>query len=170
MDSALCNPCILRLLFFLFFLLLSCLLGFSWDFVSSPSTISSFSTRMGKMTWIGSAEMYIYFYTTLPVLLHCYRLIWLILYLFYIAKLEVVFVLQKYYGHLPFKKNWGCLKVTKKLRWSFIKTIIEVIFHISSSWLKIRLHAKNQLLMLPRIKIRLSSNWKNKVVFYLNFF
>ena len=37
---------------------------------------------------------------------------------------------------------------------------IEVTFLISSRWLKIRLHAKNKLLMLPRTNLRSSSIWK----------
>jgi hypothetical protein len=46
--------------------------------------------------------------------------------------MEVVFKSRKSGGHLPFK------------------TKIEVIFHMSSSWDKIRLHIENQL---PRLLI-----------------
>jgi hypothetical protein len=40
-------------------------------------------------------------------------------------------------------------KIKKKLRLSSIIQNIEVIFHISSSWVKIRLHTKYQLPRLP---------------------
>ena len=45
------------------------------------------------------------------------------------------------WGHLPFSKYW-------------------VFFHNLSSWVKIRLHTENQILGLPRTKMRSSSIWK----------
>ena len=54
---------------------------------------------------------------------------------------RVVFHLQKKLGRLLFTQQIGCLPFDKK---------IEVVFHISSGWVKIRLHAKNQL---PRLLI-----------------
>ena len=39
---------------------------------------------------------------------------------------------------------------SKKLSLSSIFEKIEVVFHISSSWVKIKLHTKNQLPGLPR--------------------
>ena len=73
-------------------------------------------------------------------------------------KLELVFnfpkklgrlPFNKYWGRLPFSKNWGRLPFSKNLRSSSIFKNIDVVFHISSSWVKIRLHTKNQLCGLP---------------------
>ena len=57
---------------------------------------------------------------------------------------------EQNWGRLPFIKYWGCLPYFK---------YNEVVFHISSSWVKIRLHTKNQLLSLTRNKLRSFSNW-----------
>jgi hypothetical protein len=51
---------------------------------------------------------------------------------FYFEKIEVVFYFEK------------------KLRLSFILKNIEVVFHISSNWVRIRLQTENQLPRLPR--------------------
>ena len=48
--------------------------------------------------------------------------------------------------------------IYKKNEFVFHFQNIEVIFHISSSWIKIRLHTKNQLPRLPITKLR-SSSW-----------
>ena len=62
-----------------------------------------------------------------------------------------------------FQKNWGRLPFSKKLRSSSIFKNIEVGFHNSSSWVKIRLHTKKQLPRLPRAKLRSSSIYKKNV-------
>ena len=36
---------------------------------------------------------------------------------------------------------------------------IEVVFHISSSWVKIRLHTENQLPGLPRTALNVMTPW-----------
>ena len=48
-----------------------------------------------------------------------------------------------------FKQNWGHLSFLKELRLSSIFNNIEVVFHISSSWVEIRMYTKNQLPRLP---------------------
>ena len=67
------------------------------------------------------------------------------------------FLFQKNLGRLPFSKTWGRLPFSKKLRSSSCKKMrsssifknCEVVFHISSSWVRIRLLTKNQLPRLP---------------------
>ena len=49
----------------------------------------------------------------------------------------------------PFPKELRSSSIFKKLRSSSIFKNIEVVFHISSSWVNIRLHTKTQLRRLP---------------------
>jgi hypothetical protein len=70
-----------------------------------------------------------------------------------VFKIKVVFHLKKR-GRLPFgiklKSSSVFYLVKKKLRSSSLFKKNEVIFHISSSWVKIRFHTKNQLPRLPK--------------------
>ena len=68
-------------------------------------------------------------------------------------KNDVVFHFQKDWGRLPFSKNLGRLPFSKKLRSSSVFKNVDVVFHISSSWVKIRLHTKNQLPRLSRTAV-----------------
>jgi hypothetical protein len=52
-------------------------------------------------------------------------------------------------GCLPFSKKRKSTSFNKKFEVAFHFQNIEVVFHISSSWVKIRLHTKNQLPRLP---------------------
>ena len=89
---------------------------------------------------------------------------------------------EKNWAHLPFKKNKKNINFKKyevifhlkknevvfeKFRSSSIFMKIEVISHISSSWVKIKLHTRNQLPSLPRTAIILM---KIEVVVVLWFF
>ena len=70
-----------------------------------------------------------------------------------IPKISFLGWLEQNWGRLQFEdKKGGRLPLEKNL---------EVVFHISSSWVKIRLHTKIQLLGLSRTKLRSSSIWKN---------
>ena len=79
-------------------------------------------------------------------------------------KISFLGYLDQNWGRLPFEKNWGCLPFEKILRSSSIrlpfKKNIEVVFHCSSSWVKMKWQTENQLPGLPRSKLRLSSIWK----------
>ena len=54
--------------------------------------------------------------------------------------------------------------IEKKLRSSSIFKNIEVVFHNSSSWVKIRLHTKNQLPGLPGSALKVYVGWGGVVV------
>jgi hypothetical protein len=60
-----------------------------------------------------------------------------------LKKIEVVFNFEKMRSSSIWK-NWGRLPFGKNLRSSSILKKVEVVFHISSSWVKVRLHTKNQ--------------------------
>ena len=65
-------------------------------------------------------------------------------------KIEVIFHFQKYWVRLPFSKKMRSSSIKKKLRSSSIFKNIEVVFLISSIWVKVRLHTENQLPKLSR--------------------
>ena len=67
-----------------------------------------------------------------------------------IPKISFLGCLEQNWCHLWLQNNWVCLPYKKN---------IEFVFHISSSWVKIRLPTENQLLWLPRTKLRLYSIW-----------
>ena len=80
-------------------------------------------------------------------------------------KIEIIFPFQHHQGCLPFLKkevvfHFETIEVVfhlKNLRSSFI-TKIEVVFYISSSWVKIMFHTKNQLHGLPGIALLISTS------------
>ena len=75
-----------------------------------------------------------------------------------LKEIDVVYHLQKMQVFFHFQKNEVVFQS---------KQDIEVVFHITSSWVETMLHTNNQLLRLPRAKLRLSSIWKQiEVVFH----
>jgi hypothetical protein len=100
----------------------------------------------------------------------------------FFKKIVFVFLFQKNWGRLPLNKilrcvsyfiylgqnnvayrklALGCLEkievvilLKRELRSSSIFKNIEVIFHIFSSWVKLRLHTENQLPGLPGISLK----------------
>ena len=59
--------------------------------------------------------------------------------------------------HMKTREKFRTSSIYKKIRLSSIFKNIEVVFHISSSWVKIRLHTENQLPRLSgsALKVRL---------------
>ena len=86
--------------------------------------------------------------------------------------LEVVFHSQEDWDSLPYKEEklrlssifekLGCLLFLGEIEVFFRFQKIEFVIHISSSWVKIKLHTKNQLPRLPITKLRSSSIWRKK--------
>ena len=72
-------------------------------------------------------------------------------------KISFLVCLEQNGGHLPFSKNWDCLPFSK-------------YFHISSSWVRIRLHTKNPLPSLPWTALNVTDNNTNPTKVVLSCF
>ena len=80
--------------------------------------------------------------------------------IFHLKKSSLYSIVKKMRSSFIFKNIWGHLPFSKKyLKLSSIFKNIEVVFHIFSSCVKIRLHTQNQLHKLPGSDLKCNHPW-----------